>query len=186
MIEAKNHYCKTKTHNSETKSQICVIEKEKSHFLCQNCNIHSDVLPVLSLHLAVKEVKEVLVSWVQSVCYYGLLLQDDCLVKVWYSSSKWQRDVTPLDLRSGAQISFSFIYLSHPRSVTGFSWRKTSAHLPRWPLGPRALVSLKLDLVKMSHGSERPEHVSGSYLLQSGERVSEDPDPLAQPIISLR
>lgn len=62
-------------------------------------------------------------------------MQDDCLVKVWYSTSKWQADVTklftPLDLRSGAEINFSFIYLAHPRSVTGFSWRKTSKYMPR-------------------------------------------------------
>ncbi|XP_043103136.1 dmX-like protein 1 isoform X3 [Puntigrus tetrazona] len=67
--------------------------------------------------------------------FFATAGQDDCLVKVWYSSSKWQADVTklftPLDLRSGAQISFSFIYLAHPRSVTGFSWRKTSKYMPR-------------------------------------------------------
>lgn len=57
------------------------------------------------------------------------------MVKVWYSTSKWQADITkfftPLDLRSGAEINFSFIYLAHPRSVTGFSWRKTSKYMPR-------------------------------------------------------
>ncbi|XP_077096514.1 dmX-like protein 1 isoform X2 [Siphateles boraxobius] len=65
--------------------------------------------------------------------FFATAGQDDCLVKVWYSSSKWQADVTklftPLDLRS--EINFSFVYLAHPRSVTGFSWRKTSKHMPR-------------------------------------------------------
>ncbi|XP_051758739.1 dmX-like protein 1 isoform X2 [Ctenopharyngodon idella] len=67
--------------------------------------------------------------------FFATAGQDDCLVKVWYSASKWQADITkfftPLDLRSGAEINFSFIYLAHPRSVTGFSWRKTSKYMPR-------------------------------------------------------
>ncbi|KTG42880.1 hypothetical protein cypCar_00016739 [Cyprinus carpio] len=67
--------------------------------------------------------------------FFATAGQDDCLVKVWYSTSKWQADVTklftPLDLRSGAEINFSFVYLAHPRSVTGFSWRKTSKYMPR-------------------------------------------------------
>lgn len=62
--------------------------------------------------------------------------QDDCLVKVWYSTSKWQSDATklftPTDLSSQEKPDFSFIYLAHPRSVTGFSWRKTSKYMPRW------------------------------------------------------
>uniref|UniRef100_A0A3Q3FRG6 Dmx like 1 n=1 Tax=Labrus bergylta TaxID=56723 RepID=A0A3Q3FRG6_9LABR len=29
------------------------------------------------------------------------------------------------------EMAFSFIYLGHPRSVTGFSWRKTSKYMPR-------------------------------------------------------
>ena len=32
---------------------------------------------------------------------------------------------------TGDSISFSFIYLAHPRSVTGISWRKTSKYMPK-------------------------------------------------------
>lgn len=57
------------------------------------------------------------------------------MVKVWYSTSKWQSDVsklfTPPELDSQGRTDFSFIYLTHPRSVTGFSWRKTSKYIPR-------------------------------------------------------
>ncbi|KAM4616891.1 dmX-like protein 1 [Polymixia lowei] len=62
---------------------------------------------------------------------------DDCLVKVWYSTSKWQSGVsrlfTPPEPSSSTQgeLAFSFVYLAHPRSVTGFSWRKTSKYMPR-------------------------------------------------------
>lgn len=65
-------------------------------------------------------------------------IQDDCLVKVWYSPSKWKfsipRVFTPQDPNPSVQgkLSFSFVYLAHPRSVTGFSWRKTSMYMPRY------------------------------------------------------
>uniref|UniRef100_A0A3B4BDG4 RAVE complex protein Rav1 C-terminal domain-containing protein n=1 Tax=Periophthalmus magnuspinnatus TaxID=409849 RepID=A0A3B4BDG4_9GOBI len=68
---------------------------------------------------------------------FWLVHQDDCLVKVWYSTSKWKCGVshffTPpeLDLSVQGELTFSFIYLAHPRSVTGFSWRKTSKYMPR-------------------------------------------------------
>lgn len=66
-------------------------------------------------------------------------LQDDCLVKVWYSTSKWKFGVsrlfTPPDPSGGSgegELAFSFVYLAHPRSVTGLSWRKTSKYMPRY------------------------------------------------------
>lgn len=67
--------------------------------------------------------------------FFATAGQDDCLVKVWYSTSKWQSDATklftPPELNSQGKLDFSFIYLAHPRSVTGFSWRKTSKYTPR-------------------------------------------------------
>lgn len=65
-------------------------------------------------------------------------LQDDCLVKVWYSTGKWKLGVsrlfTPPEPSDSfqAKLAFSFVYLAHPRSVTGFSWRKTSKYMPRY------------------------------------------------------
>ncbi|XP_078252424.1 dmX-like protein 1 isoform X2 [Rhinoraja longicauda] len=38
--------------------------------------------------------------------------------------------ITPMD-KEEDDIDFSFVYLAHPRAVTGFSWRKTSKYLPR-------------------------------------------------------
>ncbi|TRY64794.1 hypothetical protein DNTS_004401 [Danionella cerebrum] len=32
---------------------------------------------------------------------------------------------------TAGKMDFSFIYLTHPRAVTGFTWRKISSHLPR-------------------------------------------------------
>ncbi|XP_028268952.1 dmX-like protein 1 isoform X2 [Parambassis ranga] len=69
--------------------------------------------------------------------FFATAGQDDCLVKVWYSTSKWKSSVsrlfTPPEPTVSVQgdLTFSFVYLAHPRSVTGFSWRKTSKYMPR-------------------------------------------------------
>uniref|UniRef100_A0A3P8TPI4 Dmx like 1 n=1 Tax=Amphiprion percula TaxID=161767 RepID=A0A3P8TPI4_AMPPE len=69
--------------------------------------------------------------------FFATAGQDDCLVKVWYSTSKWKSGVsrlfTPPDpsVTVQGELAFSFVYLAHPRSVTGFSWRKTSKYMPR-------------------------------------------------------
>ncbi|XP_041855596.1 dmX-like protein 1 isoform X2 [Melanotaenia boesemani] len=69
--------------------------------------------------------------------FFATAGQDDCLVKVWYSTSKWKSGVARLFTPPEASVSvqgelaFSFVYLAHPRSVTGFSWRQTSKHMPR-------------------------------------------------------
>ncbi|KAJ8401631.1 hypothetical protein AAFF_G00379480 [Aldrovandia affinis] len=67
--------------------------------------------------------------------FFATAGQEDCLVKVWYSTSRWQSEAntlfSPLEQSSQGELDFSFIYLAHPRSVTGFSWRKTSNYMPR-------------------------------------------------------
>uniref|UniRef100_I3KAT6 Dmx like 1 n=1 Tax=Oreochromis niloticus TaxID=8128 RepID=I3KAT6_ORENI len=69
--------------------------------------------------------------------FFATAGQDDCLIKVWYSTSKWKMGVTTLftppeaSMSDQGELAFSFIYLAHPRSVTSFSWRKTSKYMPR-------------------------------------------------------
>ncbi|KAM4575859.1 dmX-like protein 1 isoform 2-T2 [Odontesthes bonariensis] len=69
--------------------------------------------------------------------FFATAGHDDCLVKVWYSTSKWKSSAARLFTLPEASTSvqgelvFSFVYLAHPRSVTGFSWRKTSKYMPR-------------------------------------------------------
>lgn len=69
---------------------------------------------------------------------YACQFKDDCLVKVWYNTSKWKAGVSGLftppepKMTVKGELSFSFVYLAHPRSVTGFSWRKTSKYMPRY------------------------------------------------------
>ncbi|XP_061116820.1 dmX-like protein 1 isoform X2 [Conger conger] len=67
--------------------------------------------------------------------FFATAGQEDCLVKVWYSTSRWQAGTTslftPPEQSSQGELDFSFVYLAHPRSVTGFSWRKSSKYMPR-------------------------------------------------------
>ncbi|XP_069136751.1 dmX-like protein 2 [Argopecten irradians] len=58
----------------------------------------------------------------------------DRLVKIWHEDRKLQ---LPL-MRADSSVSpkkevhhYSFVYIAHPRAVTGFSWRKTSKYMPR-------------------------------------------------------
>ncbi|XP_054842281.1 dmX-like protein 1 isoform X3 [Eublepharis macularius] len=64
--------------------------------------------------------------------FFATAGKDDCLVKVWYNTDSWKSAVAPQVPEPIAQeVDFSFIYLVHPRSVNGFSWRKTSKYMPR-------------------------------------------------------
>ncbi|XP_062985562.1 dmX-like protein 1 isoform X1 [Elgaria multicarinata webbii] len=66
--------------------------------------------------------------------FFATAGKDDCLVKVWYNTDSWKSVVasqvtTPETTIQ--EVGFSFVYLVHPRSVNGFSWRKTSNYMPR-------------------------------------------------------
>ncbi|GAA6081037.1 dmX-like protein 2, partial [Tachysurus ichikawai] len=56
---------------------------------------------------------------------------DDCLLKVWYSTMGWRSVMVDVCERKSSSLNFSFIYLAHPRTVTGFSWRKTSKYMAK-------------------------------------------------------
>ncbi|XP_075128224.1 dmX-like protein 1 [Leptodactylus fuscus] len=67
--------------------------------------------------------------------FFATAGKDDCLVKVWYNTESWHSavssPVTSPEKEGQGEVDFSFIYLAHPRAVTGFSWRKTSKFMPR-------------------------------------------------------
>ncbi|XP_065262878.1 dmX-like protein 1 isoform X4 [Emys orbicularis] len=66
--------------------------------------------------------------------FFATAGKDDCLVKVWYNTDSWRSAVTPQSSspqKQAQDVDFSFVYLAHPRSVNGFSWRKTSKYMPR-------------------------------------------------------
>ncbi|ESO86706.1 hypothetical protein LOTGIDRAFT_235301 [Lottia gigantea] len=72
----------------------------------------------------------------------------DRLVKIWYEDRK----VTPQLIRTDSispkkdEMHYSFVYIAHPRSVTGFSWRRTSKYMPRGSVA-NMLVTSCLDNV---------------------------------------
>ncbi|KAM5192027.1 dmX-like protein 1 [Mantella aurantiaca] len=67
--------------------------------------------------------------------FFATTSKEDCLVKVWYNTESWHSAVTsPVETpekEGQGEVDFSFVYLTHPRSVNGFSWRKTSKFMPR-------------------------------------------------------
>ncbi|KAL7980052.1 hypothetical protein Chor_001320 [Crotalus horridus] len=75
--------------------------------------------------------------------------RDDCLLKVWYPMMGWKSSLRPQEgdetKKISASIHFAFVYLSHPRAVTGVSWRHTSKFMPRFGTGERVDDELSLD-----------------------------------------
>ncbi|XP_039651193.1 dmX-like protein 2 isoform X3 [Perca fluviatilis] len=72
-------------------------------------------------------------KWSPDGEYFATVGKDDCLLKVWYPTTGWRSAVVvhdPSD-KKPLPVHFSFVYLAHPRSVTGVSWRKTSKYMPK-------------------------------------------------------
>ncbi|KAJ3593834.1 hypothetical protein NHX12_006168 [Muraenolepis orangiensis] len=72
-------------------------------------------------------------KWSPDGEYFATVGKDDCLLKVWYASTGWRSAVVGHDLvdKKAPPVHFSFVYLAHPRSLTGMSWRKTSKYMPK-------------------------------------------------------
>ena len=54
----------------------------------------------------------------------------DRLVRIWYQNQQLLLANTAFELDEGHE-TYGFIYVAHPRPVTGFSWRDTSRYMPR-------------------------------------------------------
>nr|XP_014352268.1 PREDICTED: dmX-like protein 1 [Latimeria chalumnae] len=95
--------------------------------------------------------------------------KNDCLVKVWYSANSWQSAVTtPLctpDKLTQEEVDFSFVYLAHPRAVTGFSWRKTSKYMTRGSVCNVLLTCCKDNVCRLWAETLLPSNsvLSGEY-----------------------
>uniref|UniRef100_A0A3B4FYB5 Dmx like 2 n=1 Tax=Pundamilia nyererei TaxID=303518 RepID=A0A3B4FYB5_9CICH len=72
-------------------------------------------------------------KWSPDGEYFATIGKDDCLLKVWYPTTGWRSAVVVQDPsdKKPLPVHFSFVYLAHPRSVTGVSWRKTSKYMPK-------------------------------------------------------
>uniref|UniRef100_A0A8D0L678 Dmx like 2 n=1 Tax=Sphenodon punctatus TaxID=8508 RepID=A0A8D0L678_SPHPU len=97
------------------------------------------VIPVLNDWKCIWQCKTAvsvhLMEWSPDGEYFATAGKDDCLLKVWYPMTGWKSSLLPQESegkrRSSEHIQFSFVYLAHPRAVTGFSWRNTSKFMPR-------------------------------------------------------
>uniref|UniRef100_A0A8C0XHU6 RAVE complex protein Rav1 C-terminal domain-containing protein n=1 Tax=Castor canadensis TaxID=51338 RepID=A0A8C0XHU6_CASCN len=101
--------------------------------------IDNKILPVLNDWKCVWQCKTSvsvhLMEWSPDGEYFATAGKDDCLLKVWYPMTGWKSSIIPQDhhevKRRQTSTQFSFVYLAHPRAVTGFSWRKSSKYMPR-------------------------------------------------------
>ncbi|XP_025052800.1 dmX-like protein 2 isoform X4 [Alligator sinensis] len=97
------------------------------------------VLPVLNDWKCIWQCKTAvsvhLMAWSPDGEYFATAGKDDCLLKVWYPMTGWKSSLLAQEReekkKSSALVHFSFVYLAHPRAVTGFSWRNTSKYMPR-------------------------------------------------------
>ncbi|XP_074773164.1 dmX-like protein 2 isoform X10 [Athene noctua] len=97
------------------------------------------VLPVLNDWKCVWQCKTAvsvhLMAWSPDGEYFATAGKDDCLLKVWYPMAGWKSSLLPQEneekKKCSGVVHFSFVYLAHPRAVTGFSWRNISKYMPR-------------------------------------------------------
>ncbi|KAM6950270.1 dmX-like protein 2 isoform 3-T3 [Lycodopsis pacificus] len=100
------------------------LTEDKPHPVLNDWNCVWQCKTAASVHVA---------KWSTDGEYFATVGKDDCLLKVWYPTTGWRSAVVvhdPSDKRP-PPVHFSFVYLAHPRSVTGMSWRKTSKYMPK-------------------------------------------------------
>lgn len=111
----------------------------------------------------------------------------DCLVKIWYQVSTQNYPSSLFDNASMAighgksyrsDLTFSFIYIPHPRAVIGISWRKVSKYMPKGSVANMLVTSCRDNICRLWVQTFLPEDdmVNVTQL----ENVSEMITPRAQ------
>uniref|UniRef100_A0A3Q1ITP3 RAVE complex protein Rav1 C-terminal domain-containing protein n=1 Tax=Anabas testudineus TaxID=64144 RepID=A0A3Q1ITP3_ANATE len=100
------------------------MSEDRPHPVLNDWNCVWQCKTAASVHIA---------KWSPDGEYFATVGKDDCLLKVWYPTTGWRSAVVVQDPsdKKPVPIHFSFVYLAHPRSVTGMSWRKTSKFMPK-------------------------------------------------------
>ncbi|KAM9765407.1 dmX-like protein 2 isoform 3-T3 [Menidia menidia] len=100
------------------------MTEDKPHPVLNDWNCVWQCKTAASVHIA---------KWSPDGEYFATVGKDDCLLKVWYPTTGWRSAVVVQDLldKKPPPVHFSFVYLAHPRSVTGMSWRRTSKYMPK-------------------------------------------------------
>ncbi|XP_074521728.1 dmX-like protein 2 isoform X6 [Halichoeres trimaculatus] len=100
------------------------LTEDRPHPVLNDWNCVWQCKTAASVHIA---------KWSPDGEYFATVGKDDCLLKVWYPTTGWRSAVVvqdPSDKKTPL-VHFSFVYLAHPRSVTGMSWRKTSKYMAK-------------------------------------------------------
>ncbi|XP_011486738.1 dmX-like protein 2 isoform X5 [Oryzias latipes] len=100
------------------------VNEDQPHPVLSDWNCVWQCKTAASVHIA---------KWSPDGEYFATAGKDDCLLKVWYPTTGWRSAVVVQDPsdKKPSPVQFSFVYLAHPRSVTGMSWRKTSKYMPK-------------------------------------------------------
>ncbi|CAB4063321.1 DmX-like protein 1,DmX-like protein 2 [Lepeophtheirus salmonis] len=95
---------------------------------------------------------------------YGSLIatagQHDRLVRIWYQNQPLLLPTCGQDALKAAaskNYNFSYIYLAHPQSVTGISWRKTSKYMPRGSVSNMLVTSCMDNICRIWSETILPE-----------------------------
>ncbi|XP_048375702.1 dmX-like protein 2 [Sphaerodactylus townsendi] len=110
----------------EEEEEEGVVKEDKIHPVLSDWKCVWQCRTAVSVHL---------MEWSPDGEYFATAGKDDCLLKVWYPMTGWKSSLLPQDgeepRKISAPVHFAFVYLAHPRAVTGFSWRNTSKFMPR-------------------------------------------------------
>ncbi|RWS23024.1 DmX-like protein 2, partial [Leptotrombidium deliense] len=83
--------------------------------------------------------------------------KSDRLVKIWYESAAKStyythfvaHDVHKRSSHPLSDVNYTFVYIAHPRAVTGISWRKTSKYVPRGSVANMLVTSCKDNICRL-------------------------------------
>ncbi|XP_030620733.1 dmX-like protein 2 isoform X2 [Chanos chanos] len=114
-------------------------------------------------------------KWSPDGEYFATAGKDDCLLKVWYPTTGWKSAVLNPDVpeKKAQPAHFSFVYLAHPRAVTGFSWRKTSKYMPKGSVCNVLLTSCQDGICRLWSETLLPEDsLLGGQISQNASSFS--------------
>ncbi|XP_078097474.1 dmX-like protein 2 isoform X2 [Mustelus asterias] len=110
-----------------------ILEEESSH--AEEFKLQPDLNDWKCIWQCKTAIPIYLMKWSPDGEYFATAGKDDSLLKVWYLTTSWKSAVIGAETfgekTASTAVHFSFVYLAHPRAVTGFSWRKTSKYMPR-------------------------------------------------------
>ncbi|XP_043932298.1 dmX-like protein 2 [Protopterus annectens] len=125
-----------------------------------------------------------LMAWSPDGEYFATAGKDDCLLKVWYLTTGWKSAMLVpevVDKKATAMsANFSFVYLAHPRAVTGFSWRKTSTYMPRGAVSNVLLTSCQDGICRLWAETLLPDESFFSGQVTETEATNSLPNAVCQ------